>query len=64
MSFIGSPSSSSFSSSTTTSLIDKLNKTKIASCVLAMSKINLNNLSKNFAHAALLLIDTQSDIDE
>ena len=45
-------------------MVEKLNKTKIVSCVLAMSKINMNNLNKNFAHAALLLIDTESDMDE
>ena len=45
-------------------MVEKLNKTKIVSCVLAMSKINMNNLNKNFAHAALLLIDTESEMDE
>ena len=57
-------SGSSSSSSSTSSLIEKLNKNNIVSCVLAMSKINLNNVNKNFAHAALLLIDTDSDIDD
>ena len=61
--FISSASSSSSSSSSTiNSLIDKLNQTKIVSCVLAMCKINMNKLSKNFVHASLLLINTNSDI--
>ena len=61
--FISSASSSSSSSSSTiNSLIDKLNQTKIVSCVLAMSKINMNKFSKNFAHASLLLLNTNSDI--
>ena len=61
--FISSASSSSSSSSSTiNSLIDKLNQTKIVSCVLAMSKINMNKFSKNFAHASLLLINTNSDV--
>jgi hypothetical protein len=61
--FISSASSSSSSSSSTiNSLIDKLNQTKIVSCVLAMSKINMNKFSKNFVHASLLLINTNSDI--
>jgi hypothetical protein len=59
-----SSSSSSSSSSTTNSLVEKLNKKKIVSCILAMSKINLNKISKDFAHAALLLIDTDSDVDD
>ena len=45
-------------------MVEKLNKTKIVSCVLAMSKINWNSVDKNFAHAALLLIDTNSELDE
>ena len=57
-----SPSSHSSSNSTINSLIDKLNQTKIVSCVLAMSKINMNKFSKNFAHASLLLINTNSDV--
>ena len=57
-----SPSSHSSSNSTINSLIDQLNQTKIVSCVLAMSKINMNKLSKNFAHASLLLLNTNSDI--
>ena len=61
---ISSSSSSSSSSSTTNSLINKLNKTKIVSCVLALSKIAGNTLSKNFTHAALLLIDSNSEIDD
>ena len=61
--FISSASSSSSSSSSTiNSLIDKLNQTKIVSCVLAMSKINMNKFSKNFVHASLLLINTNSDV--
>lgn len=59
-----SSSSSSSSTATTKSLINKLNNKKIASCILAMSKINLNKISKDFAHAALLLIDTDSEIDD
>ena len=63
--FISSASSSSSSSSSTiNSLIDKLNQTKIVSCVLAMSKINMNKFSKNFAHAALLLINTNSEVTD
>ena len=64
MSFRSAPSSCDFSSSSTQYLVEKLNKTKIISCVLAMSKIQLNAFSKNFAHAALLLIDTGSDVDD
>ena len=59
-----SSSSSSFSSTPTKSIIEQLNKTKIVSCVLAMCKIKMNNLSKNFAHAALLLINTDSETDD
>ena len=64
MLFSSSSSSSSFSSSSTKSIVEQLNEKKIASCVLAMSKINMNNLNKNFAHAALLLINTQSEVDD
>ena len=39
MSSPSSPSSCKFSSSSTQSLVGKLNKEKINSCVLAMSKI-------------------------
>ena len=59
-----SSSSSSSSGATTDNLIEQLNKTKIVSCVLAMSKIQWNKISKDFAHAALLLIDTDSEIDD
>ena len=64
MFFSSSNSSSSSSSSSTKSMVEKLNKTKIVSCVLAMSKINWNSVDKNFAHAALLLIDTNSELNE
>jgi len=63
MSSPSSPSSCNFASSSTQSLVEKLNKTRIISCILAMSKIQLNSFSKNFAHAALLLIDTSSDVE-
>ena len=56
------PNFLSFSSHSSSIL--QLNNKKIVSCVLAMSKINLNKLNKNFAHAALLLIDTESDVDD
>ena len=59
-----SSSSSSFSSTPTKTIIEQLNKTKIVSCVLAMCKIKMNNLSKNFAHAALLLMNTDSEMDD
>ena len=59
-----SSSSSSFSSSPTKSIIEQLNEKKIVSCVLAMCKIKMNNLSKNFAHASLLLINTDSETDD
>ena len=64
MSIQNASSSCKFASSSTQSLVEKLNKTKIASCVLAMSKIQLNPLSKNFAHAALLLIDSDSNVED
>ena len=59
-----SSSSSSSSCSTTDRLIEQLNNTKIVSCVLAMSKIQWNKINKNFSHAALLLIETDSEIDD
>jgi hypothetical protein len=64
MSSQAASSSCDYATSKTHTMIRFLNKVKFVSCVLAMSKINLNNLSKNFAHAALLLIDTESDIDD
>ena len=64
MFFSSSSSSSSFSSSPTKSIIEQLNEKKIVSCVLAMCKIKMNNLSKNFAHASLLLINTDSETDD
>jgi len=56
------PNFLSFSSHSSSIL--QLNNKKIVSCVLAMSKINLNKLNKNFAHGALLLIDTELDVDD
>ena len=64
MSSQSAPSSCEFASVSTQSLVEKLNKIKIISCVLAMSKIQLNSVNKNFAHAALLLIDTDSDVED
>ena len=64
MSSQAASSSSDYSTSKTNSMVRFLNKVKFVSCVLAMSKINLNALNKNFAHAALLLIDTESYHDD
>ena len=62
--FRSASSSSSSSASNTDTLIANLNNKKIVSCVLAMSKIQWNKISKDFAHAALLLIETDSEIDD
>ncbi len=64
MSSQAASSSSDYATSKTNSMVRFLNKVKFVSCVLAMSKINLNELNKNFAHAALLLIDTESYHDD
>lgn len=53
-----SGSSSSSSSSTVSSKINELNKKKIVSCALGISKIKGYAINGNFVHAALLLIDT------
>jgi hypothetical protein len=64
MSSQAASSSCDYATSKTHTMIRFLNKVKFVSCVLAMSKIKLNNISKNFAHAAILLIDTETDMDD
>ena len=45
--------------------IQKLDKTNIASCILAISKISfLSDISPNFSHSTLLLLDTNSEASD
>ena len=60
----GSSSSSSSSKSKTDRVIEALNKKKIVSCVLALCKLRWNKVSNECVHASMLLIDTNSEIDD
>ena len=60
-----SSDSSSSSSSSVSNLIEKFNKTSIISCCLGMSKLNFaTNLVNSYAHSALLLLSTPSDVQD
>ena len=59
----GSFFTSSSSAPTLSSLNLFLNKKKIASCSIAISKESMNIFNKNSSHASLLLIYTDSNVD-